>query len=230
MATRTSLHRHAWLALLTVAPAPSLGVVLALHLSDKGAAVFAWSASKAWLWLAPLVWMRIEKEPWSWSPIRRGGLRAAVWTGICMSLAVITSYLWLGLSPLHQQHLRGMLGSFGLLQSDKYILAAVYWSLCNSLAEEIVFRWFLYRQCSRLLPHPYASMASAALFTVHHTLALNAYLPPWQNLLASSGVFLAALIWTWLYRRYHSIWIPYLSHIIADAAIFSVGWHVVFSQ
>lgn len=229
MAPRLSPHPNAWLALLTVAPVPTLGVVLALHLPDKGMAAFAWSICKAWLWMAPLVWMKIEGESWSWSPVRQGGIQTAIWTGFIMALIVAASYLWLGRWQLDKSQLRDMLSPFGLLQSDKYLAAAAYWTLCNSLAEEIIFRWFLYRQCSRLLPGPYPLIASAVLFTVHHTLALSVYLPPWQNLLASTAVFLAALTWTWLYQRYRSIWVPYLSHLIADVAIFSIGWLTVFT-
>ena len=42
------------------------------------------------------------------------------------------------------------------------------------------------------------------------------------------GVFLGGCAWSWLYLRYRSIWPGYISHIIADIAVFGVGWMILF--
>ena len=69
---------------------------------------------------------------------------------------------------------------------------------------------------------------TALFFTIHHTLALAAYVPLWQNALASLGVFAASVIWSWLYARYRSIWPCYVCHVLADVAVFAIGWDVLF--
>ena len=43
-------------------------------------------------------------------------------------------------------------------------------------------------------------------------------------MLASAGVFVGGVAWSWLYRRSGSIWPGYLSHAIVDAAIMGVGY------
>jgi hypothetical protein len=46
--------------------------------------------------------------------------------------------------------------------------------------------------------------------------------------LGSCGVFLGGAAWSWLYLRYRSIWPGYVSHAIADAAIFIIGYRLIF--
>jgi len=48
------------------------------------------------------------------------------------------------------------------------------------------------------------------------------------TVLGSVGVFLGGAIWSWLYLRYRSVWPCYLSHAIADAAIFIIGYRLIF--
>ncbi len=47
-------------------------------------------------------------------------------------------------------------------------------------------------------------------------------------ILGSTGCFLGGVIWSGLYLRYRSIWPGYLSHVLADVAIYIIGWHLIF--
>jgi membrane protease YdiL (CAAX protease family) len=47
-------------------------------------------------------------------------------------------------------------------------------------------------------------------------------------LLGSLGVFIGGAVWSWLYLRYRSVWPCYLSHALADAAIFIIGYRLIF--
>ena len=99
--------------------------------------------------------------------------------------------------------------------------------LLNSLLEEYVWRWFVFRKCELLMDRRLAVPFCALPFTVHHTLALTAWVP-WQlNLIASLGVFIGGGIWSILYLRYRSIWPPYVCHIFADITIFLIGWELI---
>jgi membrane protease YdiL (CAAX protease family) len=71
-------------------------------------------------------------------------------------------------------------------------------------------------------------LASAAIFTLHHVIALNVYLDAPLTALASAGVFIGGATWSWCYLRYRSIWPGWLAHAGADVAIFALGWHIVF--
>jgi len=71
-------------------------------------------------------------------------------------------------------------------------------------------------------------VAAALFFTIHHSLALNAFFAWPVVALGTFGVFTAGAVWSWCYSRYASIWPGYVSHIAADIAIFWVGWQLLF--
>ncbi len=124
--------------------------------------------------------------------------------------------------------MRDSLVEIGLAEPVVYLAGAAYWILGNSLIEEYAYRWFIFVQCERLMPSRLAVLASALIFTAHHIIALQVYLSPALTTLASAGVMIGGLVWSWCYLRYRSIWPGWLSHIIADLAIFAIGWHLVF--
>ena len=71
--------------------------------------------------------------------------------------------------------------------------------------------------------------ASAFVFVLHHFFAL------WflgfslsANLLACFGLFVGGAAFSWLYVRYRSIWIPYITHALCDVVVFGVGYFLLF--
>jgi uncharacterized protein len=50
------------------------------------------------------------------------------------------------------------------------------------------------------------------------------------TLLCCAGVFAGGVIWSALYLRYRSIWPGYLSHALADLAIFAIGASLLFNH
>ena len=118
----------------------------------------------------------------------------------------------------------------GLLDVRLYIAGAVYWILFNSLLEEYVFRWFLVVKSEALvgtgLP---AILLSAFIFVIHHTFALLFFgFPWWANLLASVSLIIGGAVFSWLYLRYRSVWMPYIAHAICDIAVFGIGAIIIF--
>jgi membrane protease YdiL (CAAX protease family) len=63
---------------------------------------------------------------------------------------------------------------------------------------------------------------------IHHTVALRIQFGWEITILGSLGVFLSGVVWSWCYLRYRSVWPGFVSHILADAAIFLVGWRLLF--
>jgi membrane protease YdiL (CAAX protease family) len=71
-------------------------------------------------------------------------------------------------------------------------------------------------------------LVTAAIFTAHHVLVLRAFFP-WPFVLwGSAGVFVAGLVWTWLYARMGTVWPSYVSHMLADCALLWVGYSLLF--
>ena len=70
---------------------------------------------------------------------------------------------------------------------------------------------------------------SAGIFVLHHFFALHFLgFALTANLLACLGLFVGGATFSWLYVRYRSIWIPYITHAICDVVVFGIGWMLIF--
>jgi membrane protease YdiL (CAAX protease family) len=221
--------QHALTALLMLAPVPSLGVVMAMIVAPgpTGKAVFA--VAKIWLLVFPAGWyLLVEKGIPSWSPPGRRGLMVGAATGIALAAVIVTGAWLFGAQDMDLVPLRSAVREIGLNTVIPYLAGAAGWTFINSLMEEYVYRWFIFRQCEILTHKTAAVIASAAIFTAHHIIAVSQYLDPVLAALASAGVFGGGLVWSWLYLRYRSVWPCWLSHVLADIAVFGIGWRLLF--
>jgi membrane protease YdiL (CAAX protease family) len=229
--------RRALLALLLLVPVPTIGVLFAMVWEPTrgtmiGQAVYG--LAKVWILALPLAWrLWVERKPLSWSPPRLGGLGMGLALGLAIAGAILVGYWLIGRHVINADVLWDAAAANELNQPRNYLLLALYFSLINSLLEEYVWRWFVYRQCERLLPWAggaAAVAASSAMFTLHHIIALRAQMGWTPTLLASGGIFIGGCTWSWLYRRYRSIWPGYVSHVLADVAALAVGWMLLFNR
>ncbi len=67
----------------------------------------------------------------------------------------------------------------------------------------------------------------------HHVIVLGVYLP--QHFFTAALPFslcvsLGGAMWAWLYQRTGTIYSCWVSHLIIDAAILTVGYDMVFTQ
>lgn len=187
------------------------------------------SAAKVWLLVFPAVWyLVVEKGRPSWSPPNRRGLVVGALSGIALAAAIVAGAWLVGVRDMDLTLLRLRVQEMGLNSVVPYLAGAAGWTFVNSLMEEYVYRWFIYRQCETLIRGSVAVVASAAIFTVHHVIAVSQYLDPWLTILASAGVFAGGAVWSVLYLRYRSIWPCWISHVFADMAVFGIGWWLLF--
>lgn len=226
--------RNGWLALCLLVPVPSLAVVLAFWIAPGLVGQTAFTLSKLWLVVFPAAWwFGVERGRWSWSGATARGLGVGLATGAIMAAAMLAAYLAFGQGWVDPVQVRTMAERTGIATPGRYLLAAGYWVLGNSLVEEVVWRWFVFHQWMRVLGDSPRGMrgailASAACFTAHHTLALAGQ-TAWPMVLAgSAAVFGAGVVWSWLYLKYRSVWVPWIAHILADLPIFTVGWLLLF--
>ena len=218
------------LALLLVGMAPSVSTLLSFGVGDGVASQVIFVFTKIWLFAVPLYWfLKIDRGTISWSKPEQGGYGMAVGLGIAMSGLMMGAWLLLG-KWIDADLLRDALEPVGLLDIRLYVVAAIYWILINSLLEEYVFRWFLVIKSEALVgPGNSAIILSALIFVVHHTVALAVFgFPWWANLIASVSVFIGGAVFSWLYVRYRSVWIPYIAHAICDIVVFTVGAFIIF--
>ena len=232
-----SSRRHpAWLALLLLVPAPSIGAALAMSVEATRGTLLgqgAYACSKLWLVALPAVWwVWIDGERPSFSPARKGGFGVAIALGLLLSAVIYAAYLLLAPLLVDPAQVRASALRVGIGTPARFLLFALYLTAVNSLLEEYVWRWFVLRKCEELLPGTSGWVPvslSAFFFTLHHVIALSAQFPAAATALASLGVFVAGLTWSWCYHRYRSIWPGYVSHLIADFTLLWIGWRLIFS-
>jgi hypothetical protein len=216
-------------ALALMVPVPSLGVASAMVLwpGELGQGIFL--IAKIWLVSFPILWyLAVERGRPSLSPPRRGGLGVGLLLGLAMAGAIGVGGGLVALPLIDREALAGIVRGMDLTTPGSFLAAAAGWTFINSLVEEFVWRFFVLRQFGKLLTGGAAVVAAAVAFTVHHVVALATYLGPGLTALGSVGVFTGGVVWGWCYHRYRSIWPGWISHVLADVAVFALGWLLLF--
>lgn len=232
---RRSGRASALTALLLLVPAPSIGTALAMSVDATqgtwvGQGVYV--LSKLWLVALPVVWwVWVDRRPLSWSPPRKGGLGVGIILGVALSLVIYAAYALFGPLLIDPAQVRARALQVGIGNPATFVLFAGYLILVNSLIEEYVWRWFVFRKSEAALPAGRGGAAvllSALFFTLHHVIALKAQFDWLPTILASVGVFAAGVVWSWCYLKYQSIWPGYISHAIVDVTLLWIGWLLIF--
>ncbi|QDV36696.1 CPBP family intramembrane glutamic endopeptidase [Tautonia plasticadhaerens] len=223
-------------ALLLLVPIQSLAVIALLFAFPGVEGKIFSGICRIWMLVLPLVWTRsVEGAPLDIRGPTRRGVGIGLAAGLAL-LAVILATYALVRPILDPGVLLARASSTGFDRPVSFVLVSAYVIFVNSLLEEYVWRWFVYRQVEAILPpglgnaarRAMAVLVAAMLFTVHHVIALSAWVGPGAVLLGSVGVFLGALIWSAIYARERSLWPCYFSHILADLAIMIIGYDVIF--
>ncbi len=146
-----------------------------------------------------------------------------------MFAVILAAYWSFGKQWISPVEVRSKAQQFGIISPLIFLVGSVYWTLINSLLEEYVWRWFVFRKCEVLVPGIVAVVLSALCFTLHHIIELFVYFNDWRVIgLGSLAVFSAGAIWSGCYLRYRSIWTCYISHVLANLVIALVGWNILF--
>jgi len=217
------------LALLLLVPAPSIGTAAALYWwPDLTGKVF-YGFCKVILLVLPLIWfLYLERGKLSLSPVKKGGLLIGLATGLVIAAAILGFYVLVGKDLIDAQVFRDSLYDKGFDSKALFIGTAIYVIVLNAALEEYVWRWFVFRQCEKLMPGLLAIFVSALLFTIHHIVALRSYVGWDITLISCAGLLIGATAWSALYWRYRSVWPGYISHIFADIAVYIIGWQILF--
>lgn len=195
--------------------------------SAVGQIVFG--ATKVWLLALPLLWMMlIDRKRPQIPKLRKDGMAMGAVTGIAIFFGILGSYWLVGRHWMDMSAMQARAFEIGLHSPAIYVGGAIYWCFINSLLEEYVWRWFVVTRCEALLPRVAAIIVSGVLFTIHHVVALQVYFDLTLTILTSLGVFIGGATWSWLYAKYRNIYAAWISHILADLAIFIIGYFVFF--
>jgi uncharacterized protein len=208
---------------------------IALAGDHPGAQHVAYTAGKLIQFLFPVVWVAlVERRRPRLSAPTTSGLALGLTMGVVVAAVVVAAYFgWLapagGLADTAHK-VKEKLSAFQIDTPAKMIAMGVFYALLHSLLEEYYWR-FVFGQLRRLTLLPAAIAVSSIAFMGHHAIVLPLYLHslPWPwAVLASAAVAIGGAMWAWLYHRSGSLYAPWLSHLMIDAAIFVIAYDMVF--
>jgi CAAX protease family protein len=173
-----------------------------------------------------------------WLQMRRPhfrGLRPALIFGLTVVVVMLGVYFGalrgtslLAKTPAMVRH---KLEQVNMATPARYAVLAVFLVAVHSLLEEYYWRWFVFgglRQFLSLVP---AMLLSSLAFMAHHVILLYVYLPGrfWTaSLPFALAIAVGGAVWAFLYDRNGSLGPPWLSHLLIDAAIFIIGWDLLW--
>lgn len=226
---RSTSKQRAFIGLLLVALAPTVSVLTSFALKTGIVGGFVFVFTKLWMFGLPAYWyLNVEGGERSYSMPKNGGWMAATLLGLGTIVVIGIAYFVLGDRVLRSEDLYAILDPYGLTVPWKLALGIAFWIFINSVLEEYVFRWFITSKLEQLVGGTWIPiLLSAGIFTLHHTIALSFFIDPLGNALASLGVFIGGVIFSWLYVQYRSIWVAWVAHALADVAVFAVAWHLI---
>ena len=221
--------RLALIGLALVGIAPTVSVVTGFALKAGMIAAIVFVLTKMWMFGLPAYWYtKVEGGERSYSMPEHGGWMVSTLLGMGMAVVIAIAYFILGDMVLRDEDLYEILDPFGLTVPWKLALGILFWIFINSVLEEYVFRWFITSKLEQLVGGKWLPiLLSAGIFTLHHTIALAFFIDPFGNALASLGVFVGGVIFSWIYVQYRSVWVAWVAHAIADVAIFAIAWHMI---
>ena len=196
-------------------------------------------ASKVVQFSLPVWWWTALRGGLPRSGLGRGGWRlAAIGLGSGLVLSAGLAALYAGLlrgSPLLAEaavRIRQAIGDFRISGPAGYLAMAAGLSVVHSLLEEAYWRAFVFQRLSAGLPSALAVGLGSLAFAAHHLIVVARYLPPdhfWTLAVpATAAVGLAGAHWCALFRRTGSLLAPWLSHLVADVTVLSIGYLLVW--
>ncbi|WP_309736592.1 CPBP family intramembrane glutamic endopeptidase [Chamaesiphon sp. OTE_75_metabat_556] len=216
------------LALLLIVPITSIGAlcstVIAPGAIGQGIAI----CCGIWMLIFPLLWqISIERQPLRWK-LSLDGAIVGILLGVLMFGSILGSYWLVGRYRLNIPDIRARVNQMGMNIPLMVFGFGTFQTLVNSLIEEYVWRWFVFRHCARLWTQTRAVWISAGFFTLHHIILLAAYCDDWRLVVIGSiAVFVAGVLWARCAKIYNSLLPSYLSHLAADLALQIASWHIL---
>ncbi len=182
----------------------------------------------------PIFWvLAIQRGGVTLRPQHMGGVNFGLAFGAVIAAAMFVLYLGVlrgsDLLVGATEQIIGKVSGWGIDNAWKYAILGLFYSLVHSLLEEYYWRWFVFGQLRRLVPLSAAIAISSLGFAAHHVLVLGKFFgfdspATW---LFSACIAVGGAVWAWLYNRTGSLLGPWLSHMLVDAAIFTIGYDLV---
>jgi uncharacterized protein len=224
---QSSRHRSLF-ALLLIVPISSIGAIVSTVIAPGAIGQAVVLVCGIWMLILPIGWhVWIDRQQLRW---RRSldGLSVGIILGAMMFGIIFCSYWFVGRYWLNIADIRARATQMGMNIPLMVFGFGTFQTLVNSLIEEYVWRWFVYRHCQLLWSKRWAVWLCAGFFTLHHIILMLAYCDDWRLVVVGSlAVFIAGGLWARCMRTYKSLLPSYLSHLAADLALQIASWHIL---
>jgi membrane protease YdiL (CAAX protease family) len=185
----------------------------------------------------PIVYVLIcHRKDLKWNRPSKLGIQLGLGFGLMVAVgALVLYFVWLKHTPLMQDtavKVNAWLQTMNLATPMGYVVIAVFMSIAHSFLEEYYWRWFVFGWLEKYWPLAWAVGLSSVAFMAHHVVILSVYMPggwrfwagvvPFSLCVAGGGV-----VWAWIYHRTQSIYGPWFSHLLVDAALMGLGYDLV---
>jgi uncharacterized protein len=182
----------------------------------------------------PLVWVfLVRRQPLRLSWPKLDGVHLGIAFGAAVGGSMLLLYHFVlgprGFFTTPAEEVRQKVAEFGVTTAASFAVMGLFYSLVHSLLEEYYWRWFVFGQLRRQIPLWPAIAVSSIGFALHHVLVLARYFG-WNSpatWLFCAGIVIGGAAWAWLYDRSRSLYGPWISHLLVDAAIFWIGYDLV---
>jgi membrane protease YdiL (CAAX protease family) len=122
---------------------------------------------------------------------------------------------------------------FSAATPARFVFLSLFLAGAHSFLEEYYWRWFVFGRLRHLVAPTWAAVLSSMGFMAHHVIILGRFFPgQFWNAVAPFSLCIAGggMVWAWLFHRTGSIASPWLSHLIVDAAVMTVGYDLLFGR
>lgn len=208
-------------------------------LGDSPLARAAYAGTKVFTIVWPVVAVYLierRRRPASAERLTRRWRRAlplGLVTGLVIGGAIVAAYA----IPALGDYARGFADDIGTKLADlgvhtrgEYLAFCAFLAIAHSLIEEYYWRWYAFGALARVWPFGVSAAVASLAFAGHHYVVLGCYFNWVGAFVFGSFVGVGGALWCWMYRRQGTLAGAWLSHALVDAAIFTVGYRILFPQ
>lgn len=154
--------------------------------------------------------------------------------GFAVAAVMLTVYLYVmlpnALMDEPRKEIAAKVKGMGLDTPVALMGLGVFYSLLHSGMEEYYWRWFIFRELNSRISLGPAAIIGGLGFMSHHVIVLAKYFG-WTSPLTwffSLSIAVGGAAWALIYKKWGTLLGPWLSHLLVDAAIFIIGYHLLF--
>ena len=175
--------------------------------------------------LIPLIASRLDRSVLYLQLLRpkKKGLLPAIALGIGIYVVILSGYFLV--SPFFDfSQIAGALTDNAGVTKENFLYVSLYISFANSFLEEFFFRGFVFTNLKQHSGRKLAYIFSAAAFSLYHVAMMIGWFSPALFLLVMVGLVIGGMIFNWLNEKLDTIYCSWLTHMLANFAINTIGF------